>query len=202
MTTLLTPRLRLVPMADTHLQGLFEMNREPEVMRYITGKPDTIEDTQAMIDRVKARWAEWGYSWWTFFERDTGQIVGAGCVQHLGRDQALPHELGWRLRPDRWSRGYASEAARRMAAFAFDDLRAPQLVAFCDQENAGSSHVMEKLGMRFRGIEHWYDFDGAVYGMTVDEWRACPASSKAAQEIAAVAGEGRSASAAQSPPTK
>ncbi len=200
MTTLLTPRLRLEPMTDAHLQGLFEMNRDPEVMRYITGKPDTIEDTQAMIDRVKARWAEWGYSWWTFIERDGGMIVGAGCVQHLGRDRANPHELGWRLRRDRWDRGYASEAARRMAAFAIDDLGAPQLVAFCDADNTGSAHVMTKLGMRFRAMERWYDFDGALYGMTADEWRASPASAKAAAEIAACAAPG--AAADQSPPTK
>ncbi len=200
MTTLLTPRLRLEPMTDAHLQGLFEMNRDPEVMRYITGKPDTIEDTQAMIDRVKARWAEWGYSWWTFIERDGGMIVGAGCVQHLGRDRANPHELGWRLRRDRWDRGYASEAARRMAAFAVDDLGAPQLVAFCDADNTGSAHVMTKLGMRFRAMERWYDFDGALYGMTADEWRASPASAKAAAEIAACAAPG--AAADQSPPTK
>src|ERR1043165_9777433 len=95
MTSLTTARLRLEPMTDAHLHGLFEMNRDLDVMRYITGKPDTLEDTQAMIDRVKARWAEWGYSWWTFFEIDTGEIVGAGCIQHLGRDAANPHEIGW-----------------------------------------------------------------------------------------------------------
>ena len=171
MTILTTARLRLEPMSDEHLPGLFEMNRDAEVMRYITGKPDTVADTQAMIDRVRARWAEWGYSWWTFIEVETGEIVGAGCVQHLGRDRANPHELGWRLRRDRWGRGYASEAAIRMAAFAFDELKAPQLVAFCDAENQASSHVMEKLGMRFRATERWYDFDGSVYGMTAEEWR-------------------------------
>ena len=176
MTSLTTARLRLEPMTDAHLHGLFEMNRDLDVMRYITGKPDTLEDTQAMIDRVKARWAEWGYSWWTFFEIETGEIVGAGCIQHLGRDAANPHEIGWRLRRDRWNRGYGSEAARRMAAFAFDDLRAPQLVAVCDPANEASSHVMTKLGMRYRGVERWYDNDVAVYGMTAAEWRTAQAA--------------------------
>ena len=77
MTSLTTARLRLEPMTDAHLHGLFEMNRDLDVMRYITGKPDTLEDTQAMIDRVKARWAEWGYSWWTFFDvRSAGYSTG------------------------------------------------------------------------------------------------------------------------------
>lgn len=215
MTVLTTSRLRLEPMRDEHLQGLFEMNGDPEVMRYITGKPDALADTQAMIDRVKQRWAEWGYSWWTFIEIETGEIVGAGCVQHLGRDRAQPHELGWRLRRDRWNLGYGSEAARRMAAFAFDDLKAPQLVAVCDPANTGSSHVMTKLGMRYRGIERWYDTDSAVYGMTAEEWRAsesdraarlaanAAASATPAASAAPASGPGDDpACSAQRPPTK
>jgi RimJ/RimL family protein N-acetyltransferase len=172
MTILTTARLRLVPMADDHFDGLFAMNSDAEVMRYITGKPDTPEDTRAMIERVKARWVEWGYSWWSFFEIETGMIVGAGCIQHLGRDAANPLETGWRLRRDRWGQGYASEAAQAMAAFAFETLQAPLLTAVCDPLNTGSSHVMEKLGMHYRGIEHWYDTEVATYEMTAAQWQA------------------------------
>lgn len=171
MTQLLTPRLRLEPFQDAHLPGLHAMNSDPAVMRYITGRPETMAETQTFIDRVKARWAEWGYSWWAFIERDSGELVGAGCIQHLGRDRALPHEIGWRLRQDRWGRGYGSEAARGMARFAFEDLKAPQLVAVCDPDNLDSAKVMQRLGMRYRGVEHWYDMDCAVYGFTADEWR-------------------------------
>lgn len=172
MTILNTPRLRLEPFADSHFDGLFAMNSDPAVMRYITGRPDTPEDTWAMIERVKARWAEWGYSWWSFFEHDGGALVGAGCIQHLGRDVTHPHEIGWRLRQDRWHRGLASEAARAMAAFAFETLAAPQLCAVCDPENSDSSRVMQRLGMHYRGIERWYDADCALYAMTQEDWLA------------------------------
>ncbi len=172
MTILTTERLRLVPFADEHFDGLYDMNRDPEVMRYITGQPETPEYTRQSIERVKARWAEWGYSWWSFFELATGMIVGAGTVQHLGRDKANPHETGWRLRRDRWGRGYASEAAQAMAAFAFETVKAPLLTAVCQPANTASSHVMEKLGMHYRGLERWYDMECAVYAMTDADWRA------------------------------
>jgi len=176
MTILTTERLRLVPFDDDHFEGLYDMNRDPEVMRYITGTPETPEYTREVIARVKARWAEWGYSWWSFFELDEagerGALVGAGCIQHLGRDKANPHETGWRLRRDRWGRGYASEAARAMAAFAFETVKAPELVAVCQPANTASSHVMEKLGMHYRGEQRWYDMDCAVYGMSSAQWRA------------------------------
>lgn len=171
MTILHTARLRLEPCNDSHLQGLHQINLDPEVMRYITGRPDTLEDTQAMIDRVKARWDDTGYSWWAFIELGSEEMIGAGCIQHLGRNNANPLEIGWRLRRDKWGQGFASEAAERMATFAFETLKSELLCAVCDPANTASSNVMKKLGMRYRGIEHWYDLDLAVYDMTRADWQ-------------------------------
>ena len=169
---LTTPRLRLEPFADAHLAQLHEMNSDPEVMRYITGKAKTVEETQAGIDRVKARWAEWGYSWWSFFELATERIIGAGAIQHLGGDKKNPFELGYRLRRDKWGQGFASEAARAMATFAFDTLNAPELKAICEPENEASSKVMRRLGMTYQGIERWHDADLAVYAIDRATWAA------------------------------
>lgn len=172
MTILTTDRLRLEPFADEHLTGLNALGSDIEVMRYIGGRTESMEDTRAAIERVRARWAEWGYSWWAFLERDSGELVGAGCIQHLGRDASNPLEIGWRLRRDRWRRGLASEAARTMAAFAFDTLQAPLLRAVCHPENAASAQVMQRLGMRYSGIERWYDMDCLAYEISAGEWRA------------------------------
>ncbi|HEY1089737.1 MAG TPA: GNAT family N-acetyltransferase [Burkholderiaceae bacterium] len=171
MTVLHTERLRLEPLDDRHFEQLHALNRDPEVMRYITGKPDSPQDTWAMIERVKARWVDWGYSWWAFVELGSAELIGAGCIQHLGRDSANPLEIGWRLRRDRWHQGFASEAAQAMASFAFDTLNAPLLTAVCDPANAASAHVMTRLGMSYRGIEHWYDAELATYAMSADDWR-------------------------------
>ncbi|MET3116023.1 RimJ/RimL family protein N-acetyltransferase [Undibacterium sp. GrIS 1.8] len=172
MSLLHTQRLRLEPFNDEHLDGLFRLNSDPEVMRYITGKPETREETIAMIERIKARWIEFGFSWWSFIELETNELIGAGCIQYLGRDPANPLEIGWRLRQDKWGQGFASEAAQRMAAFAFDQIGGDSLFAVCDQENIGSANVMKKLGMQYRGIERWYDMDTLVYTMTRADWEA------------------------------
>jgi hypothetical protein len=111
-------RLRFEPMQDAHYDGLRRLNSDPLVMRFISGQPETPDDTHAAIARVKARWETLGYAWWSLIERDSGELIGAGCIQHLGHDTSNPHEIGWRLRPDRWGQGYAIEAAERMARFA------------------------------------------------------------------------------------
>ena len=177
MTILTTARLRLEPICLDHYAGLRLLNADPLVARFIGGKPETPDETLAMIERVQGRWQRFGYSWWSIFElgtgeHETGELVGAGCIQHLGHDPANAHEIGWRLRPDRWGRGYATESARRMAAFAFDELKAPRLAAICDPRNLDSARVMQRLGMQYRGEEVWNAQAASVYDLCPQAWRA------------------------------
>jgi len=172
MTVLHTARLRLEPICLEHYAGLRVLNADPLVQRYIAGRPETPEETAAMIERVQGRWREFGYSWWSFIEQETGELVGAGCIQHLGHIPSNEHEIGWRLRPDRWGRGYAGEAARRMASFAFDELKAPTLAAICHPDNADSAKVMRRLGMRYRGDEVWHGQTVSVYDITAPAFAA------------------------------
>ena len=178
MSTLTTARLRLEPFRDEHLDGLNTLNSDPEVMRYLSGQPETREETRAIIERVKARWLEVGYSWWAFVERDGGQIVGAGCLQNLRREATLlpdvtcPLEIGWRLRRDRQGRGYASEAAYAIGDFAFERLQPEALLAVCHPDNLASANVMKRIGMQPQGLQHWYGKDLTTYRIDAVQWRA------------------------------
>ncbi len=174
---LTTARLRLVPCNDEHLEGLNALNSDPAVMRYLTGRAETLAETRAMIERVQARWAKWGYSWWTFIERQSGEIVGAGAIQNLRKagdepDPICPLEIGWRVRRDRWRRGRVGEAGVAMAEFAFVRLGAETLYAVSHPDNSASIAVMIKLGMHYRGLEDWYARNVATYELTAQAWRA------------------------------
>ena len=176
MPLLASARLRLEPVGPQHFEGLHELNSDPEVMRFISGRPETPEETRTIIARTQARWEEFGYSWWSFIDRESGQLVGAGCVQNLRRtdrpspDPACPLEIGWRLRRDRWGQGLASEAAVTMADFAFGPLAAPELYAVCDPDNTASSAVMRRLGMDDLGLDTWYGKRLATYRITAERW--------------------------------
>ena len=81
---------------------------------------------------------------------------GAGCVQHIENDPSQPLELGWRLRPDHWGQGIATEAARAMAEFAFATLGAPCLHGVVNPDTMASIRVLQRLGMRNLGLERHY----------------------------------------------
>lgn len=176
ISILLTERLRLEPFDIAHVDGLNAMNSDAEVMRYIPGGMESREQTRMAVERVKRRWEKFGTSWWSFIDAATGEVVGAGCIQHLRKDEpepdpAYPLEIGWRLRRDRWHQGLAFEAANAMMAFAFVKLSAPLLLAVCDPANLASSGLMTRLGMRYRGIENWYQKELATYELVASAWR-------------------------------
>ena len=192
LTILHTTRLRLEPFGEQHLEGLHEMNKRPEVMRYISGQPETREQTAAAIARVQRCWDAWGTSWWAFIELEAGRVAGAGCVQYLRREavgpsdlqglRSNPLEIGWRLHPDFWRRGLASEAATRMAAFAFERFAVSELLAVRHPENLDSSRVMDRLGMRYRGLEFWYDQPLATHVLSREEWQRTVAQAGGAEQ--------------------
>ena len=176
MTVLTTARLNLVPFNDDHLDGLNVVNSDADVMRYLSGRPETREETSVFIERVKQRWAEFGYSWWSFIDKESGEIVGAGALQNLRRDATLapdPHcplEIGWRLRRDHWRKGLATEAARAIVAFGFNTIHADELYAVCHPDNVASANVMKRLGMQYAGLQTWYGKDVATYQVTAQQY--------------------------------
>lgn len=60
-------------------------------------------------------------------------------------------EIGWAIRVEDWGKGYASEAAYQMLKFAFNQLNAHRVVAFCHAKNTASIKVMKKIGMKQEG---------------------------------------------------
>jgi RimJ/RimL family protein N-acetyltransferase len=182
MSLLHTPRLRLEPFDKRHLDGLNAMNSQPEVARFLTGQPESREQTAAAIERVQRCWAAWGTSWWAFIDSTTSELIGAGCVQYLRREpewpsnlddlRGSPLEIGWRLHPHHWGRGFATEAAARMIDFAWANFPVASLLAVRHPDNTASERVMARLGMRMRGIETWYGSAMATHELDRDRWRA------------------------------
>ncbi len=65
-------------------------------------------------------------------------------------------EIGWHFRPASWGFGYATEAARELVQYAFEQLKLPMLIAVTDPDNPRSAAVIERLGMRYDGLTTRY----------------------------------------------
>ena len=139
------------------------MNALPEVMTYLGGQPETLEDTLAFIERVTDRWARHGCSWWTVFEKATEDCAGAVTLQYLPGDAKGRLEVGWRLLPSHQGKGFATEAGQAAVDFGRRNFPGEDIVAVAHPENTASHKVMERLGMTYDCVEEHYGEPCAVY---------------------------------------
>jgi RimJ/RimL family protein N-acetyltransferase len=127
--------------------------RDPEVMRFLGG-PYTRDEVAARLAREVANEEAHGIEYWPLFLRDGGAF--AGCcglkpVEHEPR--AL--EIGFHLRPSFHGRGLASEAARAVIAYAFEELHVEALFAGHHPENATSAALLARLGFETIGTHYF-----------------------------------------------
>ena|ERR1700754_1529252 len=141
-----TARLRLHPWdAARHTDALAAINRAPETVRYLnSGVPYTREESEGQSARFAAHWEKYGFGLWALELLTTGELVGFAGLAHPVWFPALAPEVevGWRLHPDFWGNGYATEAGRA----ALDASTGP-VIAIIDPSNTPSIAVATRLGM-------------------------------------------------------
>jgi RimJ/RimL family protein N-acetyltransferase len=146
--TLRTQRLLLRPRSLADTDACVRMDREPDVTRYVSGPwSDPIAHRAFVEQRTLGPYPD-GLGYWTLGDVDQPDEF-LGWVLLIPLDAIGPEiEIGWRLRPAFWRRGYASEAASAILRYGFDRLGLDEVVAEIDVDNAASISVAERIGMR------------------------------------------------------
>lgn len=143
-------------------QALFDLDNDPEVMRYITlGKTTPMEDViNIAIPRFeKYTNAEQGWGLWKVDIKATNTFIGWVLVRPFNFFSESPEfdnlELGWRFMQKSWGQGYATEAALSVQNALIELAKSGKsqvttLSAIANVENIGSISVMKKLGMTYQ----------------------------------------------------
>jgi ribosomal-protein-alanine N-acetyltransferase len=144
-----TERLLIRAWRDDDLEAAAAMNADPRVMEFFPSVV-TPEETAAQLAGTRARLAETGYGFLPIEVVGEAAFVGmVGLLVPRFEAHFTPAvEIGWRLAANHWGRGYATEAARAVLAYGFEQLALPEIVSFTTVANVRSRRVMEKLGMR------------------------------------------------------
>lgn len=178
-----TDRLIIRHWRDDDLDAFHLLNSDERVMRYFPFRRSRTESAET-IARFRKIVADEGLGWAAVTLRDNGEIVGLSGLANVHFEAKFTPsvEIGWRLLPDHWGKGYASEAARALVAHGFQDLGLTDIVAFAVPANSASFAVMNRIGMH---PEPEFDFDmpfpagdyehlrrHAFYRITRQQWAA------------------------------
>lgn len=147
--TLETARLILRPWRGRDTEPFVQMNADPKVCEFYPTEGFSRAESMALIARITYDMRQHGFGLWALELKNGGEFIGYTGLKHLRMNHPLaPNvEIGWRLAPAYWGRGYASEAATEALRYGLEELALPEVIAFTAIPNKRSMQVMERIGM-------------------------------------------------------
>ncbi len=184
--TLQTERLIFREFTLEDAPGVQRLAGAPEIALMTLSVPHPYEDGMA---------EEWISEHGSVFERgegvnfaivlrELGELCGSCSMLINSRDANA--ELGYWIGVPYWGRGYATEAAREVVRYGFEQLWLHRIYAAHFGNNPASARVLKKIGMSYEGTrrEHHRKLgeyeDRVEYGLLVSEWRAAQRSAESA----------------------
>jgi len=143
-------------MGQDDAQALWELDQDPEVMRFINGgEPHSMElIKEDYLPRLKAYTnAAEGWGLWQVSNKVTQEYLGWVLVRPMDFFSDTPNfddlELGWRFFKKSWGKGYATEAAIAIKDAIAEQAEVGFVSALAIEDNSASISVMKKMGMTF-----------------------------------------------------
>lgn len=135
----------------TDLDAIMAYESHPDMLRFEKGIPDR-ETARDLLEKVISRASETPRTQYRLAITLPPEDQVIGRVSLISQNPAIREwEIGCTIGVPYWGKGYATEAGRKMLAFAFNTLKAHRVVAFCHAGNTGSVKVMERAGLRQEG---------------------------------------------------
>lgn len=158
-----TARLLIESWQPDDWQAFRYIATNPQVMRFIgNGQIWDDERIQLWVNRQIENHAKFGFAFWKLLYKGNGRLIGHCGMQYLANTGEI--EIGWWLAEDSWGKGLATEAARSVLQYGFDNLHLPRVIAIAHPDNTASINIMKKLGMKFEEFT-----DGRALGLIVQD---------------------------------
>lgn len=145
-----TERLRIRNWVETDRDLFHEINSDAEVMAYFPFRRSRPQ-SDALFDKLRNAIGETGFGFFAIALAENDRPIGFCGLARTDLEPILPDgtvEIGWRLARPHWGNGYVTEAATGLLDHGFESCGLEEIVSFAVSDNARSTAVMSRIGMR------------------------------------------------------
>ena len=144
-----TERLGLRNWRIDDVPEMTEISADPMVMEFFPATK-TPKETEDFVRRMQQDFEEKGYCYFAVDKLEDGQFIGfiGLCDQTYEAPFTPGVDIGWRIKPGEWGKGYATEGAFACLKYAFEELKLETIYSVAPEVNVKSQHIMKKIGMR------------------------------------------------------
>jgi len=149
-----TERLILRHYTEEDRGDFIALFTDAAVMKYVGDGVLTVEQAEKFWRKLFEKLYPQGFNIWAVFTKEDSCYVGHAGI-YPRQTKKDDWEFVYFLCRDAWGNGYATEVARRLVKFAFEELNLTEVFATVDDEHIASIRVLKKAGMNFQN----YEFD-------------------------------------------
>lgn len=140
-----------------------------EVVRFMPKRDMTpLQRAERAFNNYSRLWEEHGIDGWIITNKKDGQFIGSIEIEYL--DDTDEYELGYCLSKEYWGKGIATEAARAVVRFGFENANLERVIAVVVPENIASWKVLEHIGLVYEKNARYYDLDVVYHAITRDQF--------------------------------
>ena len=159
MKTLTTERLILRPLEPSDAAGMFVLDSNPNVHKYLGNNPVTsFAQIHKVIESINGQYERNGIGRFAVILKKTNEFIGWSGIKFITEPENNHvnfYDIGYRLIEEHWGKGYAQESAKAWRDYAFNEMKVPVLYASAHIENAGSINALQKIGMTITE-QYWH----------------------------------------------
>lgn len=168
-----TNRLLLRDLEASDAPGIFALDADPEVHRYLGNTPiKTMQQAEEVIAMVRQQYRDNGIGRWAVIDKKTSDFMGWAGLKHEQklRQEFSYYDLGFRLRPQYWGKGIATETARESLKYGFSTMNLSEIAAAADVANLASNAVLKKVGLSYKELFYYEETPVNWFELTKEDW--------------------------------
>jgi|JI10StandDraft_1071094.scaffolds.fasta_scaffold706163_1 ribosomal-protein-alanine N-acetyltransferase len=170
-----TERLILRELQMSDLKDWFEMDSDPEVHKYLGNQPvKNMAQIENAFHSIQQQYIDNGIGRWATIEKSSGNFIGWSGLKFInekGNNHIKFYDVGYRLNPKFWGKGYATESCKASLEFGFNILNLHEIIGIANEKNKASRRVLEKCGLKFVEKYMWEDIQCDWLKITKNEWQ-------------------------------
>lgn len=160
-----TERLILREFTIDDLDAFAALMADPKVMRFSLNGPmkNMAQVKEYFQKRILNHYAQYGYGLYAIFYKKDNCFIGSIGLMTQNIDDEDKVELGYRLHPQYWGKGLATEACLAICNYAFTQLGLDELISIIDPKNIRSLGVAKRVGMKYLKDASFHNIPVQIY---------------------------------------
>ncbi|MBT8449917.1 MAG: GNAT family N-acetyltransferase [Gammaproteobacteria bacterium] len=167
-----TDNLLLRAFTEDDAPAFLKMISDPKVTRYTGQEIDPTTPLSEVIELMHIAplgdYKKFGYGRHAIVDKFSDAVIGFTGLKYL--EDLDKVDIGYRLLPEYWGRGLATESCWPMLSYGFEYLKLDSIIGIAMPENLASCRILAKIGLRFIDERDYEEFVVAYYELSKNEY--------------------------------